>query len=281
MNRKEKVTFAPEGIKNKRRLPGYVALIVAAAVFFGAASFVAILAANDFDIKKALGARQEESTAENSSDEAQTAAGIALQDFSGSVNFLFICKDKKSLTFCNIISASPSENKIKIKPVAADFSVGGTTLGDMLETKSAKEICSAFSEKSIPVSRYVTVSEENFVRLLQALGKVDIVLDSDYNFSVDAVKYTFSTGAQSISADYVLKLMKYAASGEARLKLQAQVSAAVIRTHFTSQNFSRGEDFFSSLINLVDTDITAFDYTNSLGVIETMLAGSTQISTVG
>ena len=266
-------------------MPKHIWLIAAAAVIFGLLSFLVILAANGFDFSLALGKRQtvlpqeEETTAEDG------AADVSvLQDLSDAVNFLAICYQEKELTFCTVISVLPAQASIRVKPVSPDFiletEAGKYRLSDLFRRGSIKDIAEGFSAKSIPIARYVTVTEDDFISVLQRLGPVNIRLEQTYDFSDGAVRYTYSPGEASMSAEAVMSFMKYAAAGDDLLRLQARTVADVIRTHFTAENAEKGEDFFAELINFVNTDITVFDYTPAAGAIKALAATGVTISVI-
>lgn len=286
MGKKDVVNFAPTGEKKRRHIPRYVSVIVILCLVAFVASVVVILAVNDFDIGKALGARE----VETSADETTLTSGENISPetdgtvFEGSVNFLVLCSDSNALTFCQLVSADISAGKIKIKPIPLDYKldIGSETksIGELFGKSSYKDLCCAFLSKNIEVSRYIHVTEDNFKRLMSNLGQVPVEISGSYEFNVDAVKYTFAPGIQNMTSDMLLKYMKYATDGEALLRLQGNASADIFRQHFTADNFSKGDSFFSMLINFVDSNITAFDYTAAKSVLGAMLSGDVQIAVV-
>ena len=287
MGRNEKINFAPKGLTSgKNRVPKQIWFIAAAAVIFGLLSFLVILAANHFDLSMALGKRQTELPADAETTTDPGAAGMAvLQDLSDSVNFLAICAKGKDLTFCTVLSVQPADAVIRVKPVSPDFVLetgdGKSRLADLFRRGSIADIVEGFGQKDIPITRYVTVTEENFVSLLQKLGPVDITLDKVYAFDDDSIRCTYGPGAASMTPEAVLSYMKNAADGDELLRLQAQAAAAILQTHFTLANVEKGEDYFAELINLVSsTDITAFDYTPALGALKALAAGGLSISVI-
>lgn len=283
MKRKEKITFAPEGLNNKRSVPRYVPVIVGAAVVFALLSFLAILAMNDFDFNKVLGIRKQTLSSETETTTDDTSS-VSLADLTESVNFLVICSQDKNIDFCQVISVSPAENKIRVKPIDPLLRIGTEgaekPLADVFVRDGIREVCAGLEARGIPVARYALISETNFVSLIQKLGAVNIMLEGAFEFNVDAIRYTFDAGLQTMNADALLRYMAHVSSGDERLRLQAEAAASVISTHFTRTNADKGDSFFSELINLVDTDITVFDYTSAVSVIRTMLEGKTEISVI-
>lgn len=284
MNKKDVLNFAPTGEKRRRSVPGYMKVLVFLCIAAFAASVFVILAINDFDLGRALGAR--EAAVTESSEETTAAAGETLQDIvmEDALTFLLLCSEENELTFCQLVSVDINANKIRIKPVSTDYILvtpaGDMTVGEVFRTQSMSILAASFSSKHINIKKYVHVTEENFRRLMSKLGTVPVEINGYYEFNIDAVKYTFSPGVQNMTSDILLKYMKFAEEGEAELRVQGHAVAAVFRQHFTMDNFSKGEDFFSELINLVDTNITAFDYNAAIDVLTLMLSGTPEIAVV-
>lgn len=287
MRKKDVINFAPTAENRKKRTPKYVTLTVIFCLVAFAASVFIILAMNDFDPGKALGAREAETTM--STDESTSMNDIDVTDNTeilsqDSVNFLFLCSSDTELTFCQLISVDPASRKVKIKPLALDYVLkAGDTSGPLSEVflkSSYARITEAFIEKGVDISKYVHVTEDNFKRLVGILGGVNVNVEADCEIQIDAVKYNFTAGQQNMTADMFFRYMKYAGEGEMALRVQANAAADVFRQYFTLDNFNKGEKFFSSLINLVETDITAFDYNGALDVLSVMLAGDCEIAVV-
>lgn len=285
MSRNDKITFAPRGVRGKNRMPRYIWMTALAAVFFGILSFVVILAMNDFNLSQALGKRQEQPDPAAETTTAAPADASALQDLNDALNFLAVCvTDEKELTFCTVVSVLPSNGTIRVKPVSPDFILetesGRMRLSDVVQRGSMQDVTAGLAARSIPIAKYVLVTEDDFIGLLQKLGPVDITLETAYDFTDGAMRFTYSAGAVSMAAEAMLSYMKSAAAGDDLLRLQAEAAAAVIRTHFTAENAEKGEDFFSTLINFVTTDITVFDYTSAATVIKALAAGGLSISVI-
>lgn len=282
MNRKDVINFAPTGEKKRRRVPGYVGIIIGLCLTAFVVSVFIILAVNDFDISKALGARQPYGTTEETT--ASDGTPDVITDAAGSANFLVLCSDGKELTFVQLISVDAAKGKIRIKPVdkayTLEFPSGEKSISQAFLSESVNSIMDAFALKNITVRKYVHITEENFRRLMSNLGAVEVQIMGNYEFNIDAVRYTFTQGTQSMTSDMLLKYMKYAEKGEAALRLQGQAVASIFRQHFTEENYSRGESFFSALINLVDTNITAFDYNGASAALAGMLSDTVEISVI-
>ena len=285
MDKHNIVSFAPQGEKKKHRIPHIVVISVIGCLFAFLVSVFTILAINDFDISKALGARQEGIAEEETTAAAGENEGLSeMTDFSEAFTFLALCSDKDELTFCQLISVDIANGKIRVKPLPLDYRLvlagGETDISEVFRNDSLSVLAAAFSSRNINIKKYVHVTEDNFRMLMSKLGAVAVEITGSYEFNIDAVRYTFTPGVQNMTSDTLLKYMKFSESGEAGLRLQGNVIAEIFRQHFTKENFGKGESFFSTLINLVDTNITVFDYTAAQPVLSALLAGTVEVAVV-
>lgn len=171
MKRKDIVNFAPKGESSAKKLPPYVGLIITACLLVFLASVFIILAANDFDIAKAVGVRMPEENQTQKKEENENTevykTDIPL-NFTDTVNFLLLCSDGGELTFCQIVCAAPADGIIKIKPISPDHSLkyqdGEKPLSEAFRSLSPEKIAEAFSCGNMPIKKYVSITEENFVR---------------------------------------------------------------------------------------------------------------------
>ncbi len=288
MRKKDIINFAPTGVNRRRRTPGYVGFIVFACIALFVGSVLIILAINDFDIGRALGAREAETEATDDGSSSSLSVSASPKPELSSreeYTFLVICSDKSEVLFAQLIYVRPADAQIKIVPVPEDRAMktedGEMSFSDMFRTASLGTLCEAFSRDSVNVDRYVHVTEENYRILLSNLGAVSVQVEEHCEFNVDAVKYTFEPGIREMTSDMLIKYLKYAGNEKNRDRIRALVTLSVFRQHFTKSNFEKGEGFFSSLINSVDSNITAFDYGAAKPIIESMLSDTTEITVTG
>lgn len=275
--------------KTRKKKSGVaIAAIVVGVLIIGAVSFIILLAANDFDAAKFFGMRTADETTESQSAEtAVSVVGETAPEFSDAdaVNFLFVCHNSSELSFCSVISASIKENSIKIKALSPDLSAdsGGekTTIADAFRKKGISGVKEILSARGIETVRYVSVTENNFKLTVGKLGSTEIDLPRDIAFTDGGVKYTFTAGKNTFTADLLLKLIKFGDTGDGLTSVQALAEAAVVRKNLTRENFDKGASFFSTLINQVDTDITAFDYSASSAAIKSFILASPVTSAIG
>lgn len=268
----------------KRPLLIWISL-VAAVILAGIMSFVILLAVNDFSVEKLLGARQSENTETTTAPgEEETSQPAQAYTDENALNFLALCVDETDVILCELISVSVAENALRIKPVSPDISLeyGGSTLSlqELFERYSVKAVCEAFETRDTRIDRWVVIDENSFKTMMKSLGEVAVFLEKDVSYVVDSITYTLNAGTRNMTSETLLNYLKYAGKGDELALLQAQAVATVISTHFTVENLEKGEKFFSSLINLVDTNINAFDFNNSYTAIYNFIENSPEISVI-
>lgn len=258
--------------------------IVVSVLLAGIMSFVILLAVNDFSLEKLLGARQLTDTETTTLNEEETSEPDAPYTDENALNFLALCVDETDIILCELISVSVKENAIRIKPVSPDISLeyGGNTLSlqELFEMYSVKAVCEAFEERNTRIDRWAVIDEYSFKTMMKSLGEVAVFLEKDVSYVVDSITYTLQAGTRNMTSETLLNYLKYAGQGDDLALLQAQAVATVISTHFTVENLEKGEKFFSTLINLIDTNINAFDFNNSYTAIYNFIKNSPEISVI-
>ena len=262
-----------------------VLIALAAVLVLGVVIFAAVMALNDFSFDKFIGA-EESSSEEASSGEKGASPDSFAAPFSDAdaVNVLLICHSEKTITFCELMSFSAAENSIRVKPVSTElllpFGGGDMRIAESFYNFGAAEIARAFTEKNVPVHRYLSVSEAKFKLILQKLGNVTVVMPGRVDVNVDAIRYQYAKGPQELTPDAVLGLMKYAFEDEDALGFQAEAVAGILRTHFTVETLQRGSGFFSDIVNLIDGNLTAFDFAEYQPRVIEFLSQNPEISVI-
>ncbi|MBQ6421017.1 MAG: hypothetical protein IJK02_08105 [Clostridia bacterium] len=265
MKRNRNIDFNRDTYDESRRILKRILWCVLAAVLVGGASFVILLARNDFDFSRFIGRRTETTTDETTS-ETETAGGGSAPLFSdeNAVNILFLCADEEKLDFCEIFSFSKAECSIKIKAIAPDlpltYNGKKDALSGIYKSYSGSAVRDAIVGRGIPIARMITAQESGFRQVIRLLGPVTVDVPREADFSVDGIRYTLEAKPQEMTADTLLNYMTHAFSDDERVSIQAGAWADILRQHLTPENVERGESFFSKLINCVNTDISAFDY---------------------
>ena len=262
-----------------------VLIALAAVLVLGVVIFAAVLAINDFDFTKFLGAEDpsEDVSAESDAVTGQDSFAAPFSDASA-INVLMICHSEKTVTFCELISFSAAENSIRVKPVSPELLLpfGGkqARISEIFYDFGAAEIARALGEKNVTVHRYFSVSEPKLKLILQKFGNVTVNLPGRVDVNVDAIRYQFPKGAQELTPDALLGLIKYAYEDDDALSFQAEAVAGILRTCFTLETMQRDDSFFSDVVNLIDGNLTAFDFAEYKPRIIEFITNEPEISVI-
>lgn len=267
------LNFSVSTKSNNRKHKGIIP-IVFLIFLVGIISCVFIFTKNDFNIKKVIGLRDEESSTVEATTEEVTQSSVDF-DFSDSVNFLTLCyDDSNDVSFAFVISFIPDESRIRIKPIDPDMKItvftGETTFSEAFKSVNIDALIDGLEVKGILVNKYVLLSEDGFVSIIQKLGSVTIKLDAEFEYYSNSIKYVLPAGENELTSDALLAYMKFHGNGDSKLDFSSSGAKTIIETFFTEENVLKGETLFTELINCVSTDITAFDYVNAKSAIESL-----------
>jgi hypothetical protein len=275
------IDFNRDTSGDRKGLRRMFAALAALLVLF-AVVFALLLAKNGFSLNRLLGA--ETSLPEPSETENGAAGEPAAAPEAGAVNVLFLCSSEKEVVFCSVFSFLPAANAVRVKPVSPELSLprgdGAARISEIFYNFGAAEVAEALSAKNVTVHRWVSVNEAKFRLLLQKFGDTPVTLPNPVDFTVDAIRYQFGKGAHTLTADALVSVMKYGYAGDDALRFQAQAMADVLKNDLTAENVLRGEAFFAELVNMVDCNISAFDYAAYKQRLADFLSNSPEISAI-
>lgn len=217
----------------------------------------------DFDIDNLIGRTPE--TTETSETTVITPV------LEGSANFLVVCSDDDSeyLHHAAIVNVNLNDRKMKIYTLdAADETEAGgfrgslskhLAHGGMVQLKSAVEALTG-----VEVSRYIRATDSTFKGLIKIFGGVPCVVKERVRYSVDGVGYIIEKGEQTLTPDISYKYMYYLSQkNEDKPEVMSDFLADMLCSFLTQANYGKADKIFRSLVNILDTDISAFDFSNN------------------
>ena len=267
-----------------RRKSAWTAVVIIAALLIGAVSVFLLLAENDYDIGKALGMREND-TSSTDAEVATLPAMAVITAPKDEYNFLLVCgEDGKDLSFMAEICVTLSTAKITVDAVSAQqvLSYNGRmlTVAEIFRDYPYDLINCYRENCDVTFDKYFRLTDSRFKSLMTDLGSITVMIEQDIPYTVDDVTYTFRKGENYLTSDLLLKYMTLSAVGEQLLANQEQALCAVLRTHFTDALVNGGEAYFSSFISYFSTDVSIYDYLSAADVINTLLRSSPTIEAV-
>lgn len=217
----------------------------------------------DFDIDNIIG-RSPETTDSVSETEVDLS-------HEGKAAFLVAVSDEegKHLHHTAIISADVANGEIKIYTVdvkerhesinATLSSVFSKSDGSMLSLKDAVQ-----EVTGIVISRYIRATDSSFKSLIKTFGGIVYDVKDRVNYTCDGVGYIIEKGNQTLTADMSYKYMYYLSQEHKNNPEEmSNFLSSILETALTSQNFSKADYLYNRLRNILDTDISAFDFSNN------------------
>lgn len=257
---------------SKNRNRAFLAItLICFALILGALSFFVLLSHYDYDLSNIV--RESESTTLSETEPSETQAA----ELSGKASFLFVhmSDDKTDIRGAFYIKAVLDDMTISILPISPyeSVSVNGekTTLMKGFADFGIEGLVSgAESFARYPADRYILITDSGLINALKYLGDLRYNQTERLKYKTEDLVLDIPKGEQLLSPDTVLRLAKYnyikykdEASEE-----NAKVLVQAINSYFNEDFAEKSEDYFSNLINYVQSDISAVDFAVSRSLIE-------------
>lgn len=218
----------------------------------------------DFDIDNIIGRAPD--TTETS--EETTQEPVKLE---GNASFLLLCSNDsgKKVHHAAILTVDLGEAQMKLITVNAKKKVSANgfsgNLSEHLERGGmAQAVAAAESLTEIKISRYIRATDTSFKGLVKVFGGVPCTVDEKITYSVDGVGYIIEAGTQTLTADMSYKYMYYLSQqNKNKPEKMSEFLSDMLSAFMTQDNFSRADSIYKKLVNILDTDISAYDFANN------------------
>lgn len=248
--------FDKEKRKQKKTYATFIIAFLCFSILLAAVSFLILLKSVNFKLSNLVD-RKTTVTTEDVSSESETA----LQSYSGSANVLAICSASgKKLDFFSVLFMDMNSKQISVLSCENDTAVNidgkEMSFSKAYALGGAEGLLQAVEKYyNIKLDRYFDVTESNFKSIFSYLGDVVITSDEKINFRGENFVLILEEGEQSATGDTVLSYFKYLdASGRSRLFAQ------IIDYYIDNGKLTVEQATFDKLVNLVNTNISAKDF---------------------
>lgn len=250
--------------KGKRHFTAGVIIIIGI-IMIACVCTLLLLREYDYNIDNIIGRspRTTESTSE----------AVTEMNLEGKTTFLLAVSSDNSekLHHVALVSADVKSGDIKIYTVDVKkeyetengkgslSSLFSNSDGSMLRLKEAVSDITG-----VKISRYIRATDTSFKGLVKMFGGVVYNVGERVRYSCDGVGYIIEKGNQTLTADMSYKYMYYLSQQNAdKPDEMSNFLAALLRGALTEQNAAKADSFYSRLRNILDTDISAFDFSNN------------------
>ncbi len=218
----------------------------------------------DFDVNNIIGRNPETS---ESTDESTTEP-ITL---TGSANFLLLCSDDdgEKVHHAAILNVDLGKGQMTITTVDAKKSVSVNGFSGNLSQQldhggMTQAVAAVKSMTDVEISRYIRATDTSFKGLVKVFGGVPCTVDKRISYSVDGVGYIIEKGTQTLTADMSYKYMYYLSQqNENDPEKMSEFLSDMLAAFMTADNFARIDSIYRKLVNILDTDISAYDFANN------------------
>lgn len=223
----------------------------------------------DFDVDNIIG-RSPDTTQES---EETTLEPVALE---GSANFLLLCSDDdgKKVHHAAVLSVDLEKAQMTLTTVNAKKSIttdgfSGNLSQHLNHGGMTQVVAAAESLTNFEISRYVRATDTSFKGLVKVFGGVPCTIDEKITYSVDGVGYIIEKGTQTLTADMSYKYMYYLSQqNKNKPEKMSEFLADMLAEFMTPENFTRADTIYKKLVNILDTDISAYDFANNKAGLE-------------
>lgn len=225
----------------------------------------------DFDVDNIIGRKPETTQAEETS-------GI-VENIEGSANFLVLCSDDKNrkIHHCAIVNTRLAEKEIKIYTVNIKKKNGKQSLAELFESSdgSMLKFKQAVEELTgVKIDRYIRATDTSFKGLVKIFGGVAYDVKRRVEYSYDGVGYIIDKGYQTLTPDMSYKYMYYLSQQNANEpEMMSMFLSAMLSNFLTSENFNSADKYYNKLRNILDTDISAFDFSGNQSALGQFISG--------
>lgn len=257
MRRKNKLNFSSERQTKAKRTRAFVLAFVAFILVFGSVSLLIFMKSLDFDLQN-LVKKPDVSSAVTESTAAETMP-VKLTD----TNILLVCSDSdKNLTLLALVSAHAKDSEITVSAIdpSEQFQSVFKSQG-LAGLKNA--VVSAYS---LPVHRYIQVTESNLKKAIGTVGDITLNIPQAIQYRGTDSSLYLDSGEQSLTGDLFIKYLRYT-----DINGKSDAACALVKTVLLAFGENNREKLFNTLFNLSDTDFSVVDCTDSSGALNVFL----------
>lgn len=236
-------------------------------LIFASLSFLYMLHTYDYDPSKILNKREETTQPAQKNPPPQAVEGQTA--------FLLALTGQNDKLLCTaLVYADVTQRTLYIctlSPAQTVLCEGQTvSLEKHLQTGGMPRLSAAVQAKyGCTAERYIAIESSDFRDLVQSLGSIHLMVRERIDYHSSDLTLLLVKGEQSLRADILLKYLQYQATrGTEGLDAQAEVIYAMLEQYFTEENVQKGETLYRLVINLVKSNITAYDFVSNLKALQ-------------
>lgn len=172
--------------------------------------------------------------------------------------------NKTTVDFALIIRAQLYNKTFVITPLDINKkydSNNSLSLLDSYKNGGIKEMSAAAKKISgTSVDKYIRVTRSGLAMIFGELGHVEFDIDSPITLTVSEGSVNIQAGRQELDYEEITDYLIKGAKGSDSLNFLAKNTAVIMEQYLANVDYANTDRLFNSIINNVDTDISASDY---------------------
>jgi len=255
---KTALQFNKEKRKQKKNRATFIIAFLCFALLLAVVSTLILLKSVNFNLKNLID-RKQESTETPSETESSTFP----VHYSGNANILFVCSDSsKELEFFGILNFDMDGKEISVYSFenTDEIIIEGksSSFTDLFSSGGASGLKKAVETSyGIKIDRYINVTQTNLKKIFSRFGEVTVNSDEKINIKGKDYVLNLEKGEQSATAETVLSYFKYLSGSD-----RSAFACEVIDFYLNEGKIQADQENFDAVINLIETDISAKDFSN-------------------
>ena len=160
----------------------------------------------------------------------------------------------REVLFLICLTLDPSDTSFNVTCVKPPVGVDATKPSEILEKVRVKN--------NIKLDRYVLITQDGYKKFAQIVGGYEVNLKNTIDYSDDDFSLSLRTGEQTLYGNLFFNYVRFLGLNgtEHELEEQGKVIADYIDQILTPSTVENGEEVFSKLSNVCQTDITIVDF---------------------
>lgn len=193
--------------------------------------------------------------------------------------FVAVAKNDSELSMILTVTYNETQKKITAEalPTDAAFAVenGTSDYADVYAAGGFDKLQTCVSEQTgTEFAKHAYLTDNAFIECCSFLGVVEVSVPEDVSHVYGDTVLYLTGGVQRITGADLLAYMKYGAPSADAAAHRTKLANKMLKAYICEENIIKGDELFTNLVNLCDTDITVFDYTNALPVLKEIMADS-------
>lgn len=253
------------------KIKTFVISIIAFVVVFGGISLFLLLKNYNFNPKNIVKTDEDETSI------SETTLNKN-KKMEGECNIMLCLYNGNKLDSVSLVRTDMEKEKIRVKLYPATASNGKETLGDIFssadESERINELKQAFTKVSgYGINKYICADFNKFTRATSVISGVTLKIPKDISYNKGNIKLSLKKGEWQLTGT---NLLNYFLISEDKVK--EKIVVEMLTQYLVDDYINDNEYTFNELINVLDSDITAFDYNSVLPYLNHIINNKFKIS---